>query len=66
MNIIDMTGKQCGHWYVMQFSHFDKKRRAYWWCECGLCGTIKQIRGDNLRRGTSTKCIHCVKKGVTK
>ena len=65
MNIIDMTGKQCGYWHVISFSHLDKKQRAYWWCECELCGTVKQVRGDNLRRGMSTKCADC-KKGVTK
>ena len=65
MNIIDMMGKQCGYWHVISVSHLDKKQRAYWWCECELCGTVKRVRGDSLRRGMSTKCADC-KKGVTK
>ena len=60
----DMSGKICGHWLIIGFANLDKSGRAYWRCQCELCGTIKDIRGDNLRRGTSTKCIHCVKKVV--
>lgn len=56
----DMTGEVCGYWYVLRFSHLDMRGRAYWTCRCGLCGMIKDIRGDNLRRGTSTKCTYCV------
>lgn len=60
--MIDMTGQQYGYWRVLGFWNFDKKYRAYWLCQCDLCGAVKPVRGDNLRRGTSTRCIHCVKK----
>lgn len=60
--MIDMTGRICGNWRVLGFWNFDKKLHAYWLCECLICGNIKPVRGDNLRRGTSTKCIHCAKK----
>lgn len=60
--MIQMTGKQFGEWTVIKFSHISKKYQAYWLCHCGLCGEIYAIRGDNLRLGKSTRCIHCIKK----
>lgn len=60
--MIDMTGQIFGHWYVLGFSYLDEKKRAYWKCKCNICGRTKAVRGDNLRRGTSTRCIHCSNK----
>lgn len=56
----DMAGKVYGYWHVLRFSYVDKSGRAYWVCECGLCGRTEDVRGDNLRRGISTKCANCV------
>ncbi len=48
-----------GNWRILGKHHIDERGRVYWRCECMICGTVKPVRGDNLRRGTSTKCEQC-------
>lgn len=60
--MIDISGQTFGHWHVFEFSFLDKKKRAYWNCTCDICGRTKAVRGDNLRRGTSTRCVYCSNK----
>lgn len=56
---IDMTGLQCGDWYVIERAGSDKRGQALWHCRC-VCGTEKNIVGSTLRNGTSTNC-GCIK-----
>lgn len=56
---IDMTGRQCGDWYVIERAGSDKRGQALWRCRC-VCGTEKNIVGTTLRNGTSTNC-GCIK-----
>lgn len=59
--LIDMTGQHYHQWFVIKFDCV-KDGRAYWICECS-CGNINIVRGDNLRRGSSKRCLSCAKKG---
>jgi hypothetical protein len=56
-NLIDMTGKTCGLWFVLRkdTSHDDKRRSAYWICRCA-CGIEKPINSQALRRGGTGSC----------
>lgn len=57
-----MIGKKFNFLSVKKFSHIDKE--AYWICEC-ICGTIKIIRGVQLRNG-KTKSCGCLRKQFLK
>ena len=62
MSIKNEIGKTFGRWTVLR----DIGKRsihgmAYWECRCE-CGNIRHVRGDSLRRGTSTQCIECARK----
>ena len=55
-NIIDMTGQKINHWTVLSLSKKEHNSNIkYWVCECD-CGTIKEVRGDTLRDGSSQSC----------
>jgi hypothetical protein len=58
MAIIDLTGQQFNRWNVQRFSHIDHRGEAYWLC-CCECGTVKEIAGYSLRKGTSKGCSNC-------
>lgn len=56
----DMTGKTFGNLTVIELTHrTDGKGRAFWKCKCEICKRLIEVRGDNLRRGISTKCSYC-------
>lgn len=60
VKVKDLTGKKFGYWEVLSFSYVDKKSgNAYWACQCGLCGRVKDVRSDSLQSGGSTKCGKC-------
>ena len=54
MSVKDMTGQRCGRWTVL---HFDECRQgfAWWWCRCD-CGTVRSVKGRDLRNGASKSC----------
>ena len=59
----DISGQTFGKLIVIERTNrTDPKQRAYWKCKC-LCGNIIDVRGDNLRRGGSTKCTKCKDRG---
>ena len=63
MNMKNMIGKRFGHLTVIDKSgKCNAKRQVYWLCRCD-CGSMLIIRGDNLRRGTSTQCARCHGRG---
>lgn len=52
----DLKGKKIGSWTVLKMSENQTKDRSYYWqCQCD-CGTIKEVRGQNLRNGQSLRC----------
>lgn len=59
MQVNDMVG------YLELHSRFHKNRRAYWNCECTLCGNETNIREDTLQRG-GTKSCGCYNKSKEK
>lgn len=56
----DLKGQVFGNFLVIEATNrTNKKRQKYWNCKCLICGKNYEIRGDNLRRGISTKCSGC-------
>lgn len=57
MALIDLTGQVFSGWTVIEQDKkmSRQKNRAYWVCKCE-CGTVKSVRGESLRKGTSTSC----------
>jgi hypothetical protein len=52
----DIIDKQFGWWHVLRFDH--RQGGAYYYlCRCD-CGTIKPVRSDELKKGTSCGCMH--------
>jgi hypothetical protein len=47
--------EQFGRWTVLSYAG-----QRYWKCRC-QCGTVKEVCGSTLRRGTSTGCLKCKK-----
>lgn len=57
---IDITGMRFGKWTVISTAKPNKTGRngATWLCRCD-CGNEVEVRGANLRRGSSTQCRDC-------
>lgn len=61
----DLSGSRFGYLEVLGRSDkTDRAKRIYWACRCECCGTIKDIRGDNLRSGRTITC-GCYRKWKT-
>lgn len=53
----DLTGQQFGYLYVLcRSERKDSTGHAYWACRCSLCGSIKDIRSDNLTKEIVLSC----------
>jgi len=65
MKRLDIIGNTYGRLTVIEFT--EVKPDSYWLCECE-CGTIKEIRGAELRNGKiqSCGCLHKEKVTLTK
>ena len=48
--LIDLTGKKFGTLTVIEYLG-----KSTWLCRCD-CGTMKKVKGDNLRRGHVKTC----------
>lgn len=55
MKRIDLTGQRFGRWTVLNYSCTGKHSEALWSCKCD-CGAVKEVRGNDLRRGKSLSC----------
>lgn len=56
----DLEGQIFGNFLVIEpTKRTNAKRQKFWKCKCLICGKYYEIRGDNLRRGISTKCCNC-------
>lgn len=53
----DLTGRVFGKWTVLSAAGRTSGILT-WMCQCE-CGTIKDVRSDALRNGTSTQCRGC-------
>lgn len=57
----DLTGKQYGHWLVLEMKPKDPKEPRQWLCKCTRCGkTTKYVYEDNLLRNHSSGCLKCL------
>lgn len=53
--LVDMTGARVGRLTVESRDGRDRHGQAMWLCVCD-CGDRLRVRGQALRRGTSTSC----------
>jgi len=54
--LVDLTGRRFGRLVVLRLAPTRvAKERAEWVCKCA-CGTIKQIIGEPLKRGSVKSC----------
>ncbi len=53
-NVKPLPKSEFERWTVLGFAEI-RNRQAYWLCEC-KCGTVRKVRGDQLRRGISESC----------
>lgn len=51
----DLTGKKFNRWTVLNYSHSNEHRMAYWNCRCE-CGTERSVTSQSLKNGTSKSC----------
>lgn len=59
INRKDLVGQTFGNWTVLGFSR-RHKRVSLWSCKCGCKhGTVSEVGGGALIKGTSTKCTKC-------
>lgn len=54
-----MIGQKFNRWTVIGEAP-SRNRKKYWLCQCE-CGTIREVLGEDLRRGGSKSC-GCYKK----
>lgn len=54
-NFVDLTGKTFGRLLVLARSASNEHGLVMWGCRCS-CGQKKDVRGIDLRRGTTTSC----------
>jgi len=54
-NYKDMSGKQIGHWKVLEKAGISSNNAISWLCRCD-CGTERIVRGEKLRQGKSNSC----------
>lgn len=57
---IDLTNQRFGKWTVLYECAERKNHNIYWHCKCD-CGAERDVRGGDLRFGSSTSC-GCIQK----
>ena len=55
--LIEMTGRRCGEWTVLNQAGNLPRGGALWLCRCS-CGKEKAVLGGDLRAGKSLSCGH--------
>jgi hypothetical protein len=60
---IDITGQRFGAWTVLHRTVSQAKNHhgVTWTCRCD-CGRVGEVRGAELRRGSSNSCQSCARK----
>lgn len=53
--LIDMAGRQCGSWAVLDKAGNTPGGGALWLCRC-KCGVVRAVLGADLRNGKSVSC----------
>lgn len=54
-NFIDLTNQRFGHLIVLERNGYDNNKKILWKCQCD-CGTVKNIRGSDLKSGKILSC----------
>lgn len=54
-NFIDLTNQRFGNLIVLERNGYDNNKKILWKCQCD-CGTIKNIRGNDLKSGKILSC----------
>lgn len=57
----DISGKEFGHWIVLNRGPNNDTHQAMFYCKCGLCNKIHLILKANLTSGKTKKCSACSK-----
>jgi len=52
---VDLTGKKFNRLIVLDFSHRDSAKKAYWSCVCE-CGSVVNVQGANLTSSLVKSC----------
>ena len=55
---IDLTGRRCGSWMVLERLPGSKINPMRWLCVCD-CGNVASVGAQSLRDGRSTRCLSC-------
>lgn len=55
LRLIDMSGRRCGDWLVLEQSGNTPSGAALWLCRCA-CGEERAVIGSDLRNGKSQNC----------
>jgi hypothetical protein len=58
MSIVDLSGQKFGRLTVLRFIRAQRKGKGsgtFWLCKCD-CGSKKEVRSNNLRRGIAKSC----------
>lgn len=68
---LNIIGAKIGTYTVISFSHIENNRHACFFIKCDLCGDIRCVRGNDLRRILKGKrqepvCLNCKKIERTK
>lgn len=62
-NFVDLQGRKFGRFTALAMTGRDQHRNIVWQCRCD-CGTIKDVSGNSLRKGTTVSC-GCFKRDDT-
>ena len=54
-NFIDLTNQRFGNLIVLERNGYDNNKKILWKCQCD-CGTVKNIRGNDLKSGKILSC----------
>lgn len=55
---INLSGKICGSWLILEKCHKDIRQGNYWKCRCS-CGNVVIVCGYSLRNKKTSKCKKC-------
>lgn len=60
-NAIDMAGQVYNSWKILERVPWapETKGGAWWVAECLECNEIYRVKGANIRRGLSKRCVKC-------
>lgn len=54
--MIDITGKTFGKYSVIKHIGYNNRKVTIWLCKCNICGYVKQLRVDHIKRFGNAEC----------